>query len=191
MIDLRQGDCLEVMKEIPDKSVDMILCDLPYHITQNDWDIEIPLFELFGKYNRIIKDNGAIVLFAGGLFTYLLIESSFDFDVDWRYNLVWKKTTPTGFLNANRQPLRIHEDICVFYKKQPTYHPQKTIGHKRKVSTAKHKENCKKTTNYGEHKLRHTTARKDSPQAFWNLRQINKNLPCILHRNPLLSWNIL
>ncbi len=147
------GDCFELMEDIPDKSVDMILCDLPYHMTRNDWDYEMPLFELWGKYDRIIKDNGAVLLFAGGIFTFRLIESSFEFDVDWRYNLIWKKTTPTGFLNANRQPLRIHEDICVFYKKQPTYNPQKTIGHKRKASTAKHKENCKKTTNYGEHKL--------------------------------------
>lgn len=151
---IQQGDCLELMEKIPDKSIDMILCDLPYHMTRNDWDFDFPLFELFGKYNRIIKDNGAVLLFAGGLFTYRLIDESFEFDIDWRYNLVWKKTTPTGFLNANRQPLRIHEDICVFYKKQPTYNPQKTTGHKRKVSTIKHKENCKKTTNYGEHSLK-------------------------------------
>ena len=150
MIDLRQGDCLELMKEIPDGSVDMILCDLPYGATRNKWDIIVPFFPLWLQYRRIIKDNGAIVLFGSGRFTAMLVNSN---PTMWRYNLVWQKTTPTGFLNANRQPLRTHEDICVFYKKQPTYVPQKTTGHKRKVSTAQHKRGCKKTSNYGEHGL--------------------------------------
>lgn len=150
-INLRQGNCLELMKDIPDGSIDMILCDLPYEVTRNRWDIKIPFNPLWDQYKRIIKENGAIVLFGSGRFTSLMVNSNPDM---WRYNLVWLKTTPTGFLNANRQPLRIHEDICVFYKKQPTYNPQKTTGHKRKVSTAQHKRNSKKTTNYGEHDLR-------------------------------------
>lgn len=150
MVDLRQGDCLELMKEIPDRSIDMILCDLPYAATRNKWDITIPFDPLWLQYRRIIKNNGAIVLFGSGRFTAMLVNSN---PVMWRYNLVWQKTTPTGFLNANRQPLRIHEDICVFYKKRPTYNPQKTTGHKRKVSTSWHKRGCKKTSNYGEHEL--------------------------------------
>lgn len=150
MVDLRQGDCLELMKDIPDGIVDMILCDLPYEVTRNKWDIKIPYIPLWRQYRRIIKDNGAIVLFGTGRFTASLVLTGRDM---WRYNLVWQKTTPTGFLNANRQPLRAHEDICVFYKKQPTYNPQKTTGHKRKVSTAWHKIGCKKTSNYGEHGL--------------------------------------
>lgn len=147
---LLQGDCLDLMKEIPDKSIDMVLCDLPYGTTRNKWDIVIPFDPLWEHYNRIIKDNGAIVLFGSGLFSAELMESNKKM---WRYNLIWEKTQPTGFLNANRMPLRNHEDILVFYKQLPTYNPQKAQGHKRKVSTAKHKSHCKKTENYGEHNL--------------------------------------
>lgn len=127
------GDCIEIMKQIPDKSIDMILCDLPYGVLNDknamaQWDRVIPFDELWREYRRITKDNGAIVLFAGGMFTADLMSSN---RTMWRYNLVWKKgNRPTGFLNAKKQPLRIHEDICVFYKKQPTYNPQFTIGKK-------------------------------------------------------------
>lgn len=153
-LSLRQGNCLELIKQIPDGSVDMILCDLPYNMTRNEWDCAFPLNHLWLQYDRVIKNNGAILLFGSGRFTADLIYTSEHCGVDWRYNLIWEKTTPTGFLNANRQPLRIHEDICVFYKKQPIYNPQKTTGHKRKVSTAEHKRNSKKTTDYGEHGLK-------------------------------------
>ena len=149
MYKLIQGDCFEVMKKIPDKSVDLVLCDLPYGVTaRNEWDIELHFNGLWKRYERIIKDNGAIVLFGQGLFTAKLMMSN---PKMWRYNLIWEKTQPTGFLNAKRMPLRNHEDICVFYKKLPTYNPQKTTGHIRKVSTAEHKRNCKETTDYGEH----------------------------------------
>lgn len=147
---LYNGDCLEVMKDIPDKSVDMVLCDLPFGTTRNKWDTIIPFVPLWEEYNRVIKDNGAIVLFGSGLFSAELMMSNRKM---WRYNLIWEKTQPTGFLNANRMPLRNHEDILVFYKQLPTYNPQKTQGHKRKVSSAKHKEHCRKTGNYGEHNL--------------------------------------
>lgn len=102
---------------------------------------------LWTHYNRIIKDNGVIILFANGIFTAELMESNRDM---WKYNLIWEKTQPTGFQNANRMPMRNHEDICVFYKKQPTYNPQKTNGHIRKVSTASHKRNSKQSTNYNK-----------------------------------------
>lgn len=151
MIELWHGDCLELMKDIPDGSIDMILCDLPYGITaRNKWDTVIPFEPLWEQYNRIIKDNGAIVLFGSGMFTANLMKSN---EKMWRYNLIWYKTTPTGFLNANKMPLRAHEDIVVFYKSLPVYNPQKTIGHKRKVSTASHKRNCKVTKDYGVHGL--------------------------------------
>lgn len=150
-IQLYNGDCLELMKDIEDKSVDMILCDLPYGQTaRNKWDVVIPFDLLWEQYNRIIKDNGAIVLFGNGMFTADLMKSN---PKMWRYNLIWEKTTATGFLNAKRMPLRSHEDICVFYKRLPTYNPQKTTGHARKVSKAEHKVNCVKTTDYGEHGL--------------------------------------
>lgn len=140
------------MKNISDKSVDMVLCDLPYGVTaRNKWDTVIPFNLLWEEYKRIIKDNGVICLFGQGMFTAKLMISNTEM---WRYNLIWHKTQPTGFLNANRMPLRNHEDICVFYKQLPTYNPQKTTGHTRKVSSAEHKKNCKITTNYGEHNLK-------------------------------------
>lgn len=122
---LIKGDCLEVMKDIPDKSINMILCDLPYGTTQNKWDSVIEFKELWESYNRIIKDNGAIVLFSQGVFTAKTILSN---DKDFKYKLVWEKSKSTNFLNAKKQPLRKHEDICVFYKKQPIYNPQMTEG---------------------------------------------------------------
>lgn len=150
-IQLYKGDCLELMKSIQDKSIDLILCDLPYGQTaRNKWDTVIPFEPLWNQYKRIIKDNGAIILFANGMFTADLMHSNKEM---WRYNLIWEKTTVTGFLNAKRMPLRCHEDICVFYKKLPTYNPQKTTGHVRKVSRAEHKINCVNSTDYGEHGL--------------------------------------
>lgn len=119
-----QGDCLEVMRLIPDKSIDMILCDLPYGTTSCKWDTVIPFEPLWEQYERIIKDNGAIVLTASQPFTTLLINSNFD---KFKYSMVWEKSNATGFAQAKKRPLKIHEDICVFYKKQPTYNPQKWV----------------------------------------------------------------
>ena len=120
-----EEDCIETMKLIPDGSVDMILCDLPYGMTQNQWDSYIPLEDLWECYKRIIKPNGAIVLTSQGLFTAKLIMSQPSL---YKYKWVWEKSKPTNFLNAKKQPLRKHEDVCVFYKKQPTYNPQMTPG---------------------------------------------------------------
>ncbi|MHA8072739.1 DNA methyltransferase [Aquirufa ecclesiirivi] len=120
-----QGDCLEVMQSIPDKSVNMILCDLPYGTTQNKWDSVINLQKLWAEYERIIKDDGAIVLTSQGIFTAKLILSN---EKLFKYKITWIKSKSTNFLNAKKQPLRKHEDICVFYKKQPTYNPQMTEG---------------------------------------------------------------
>lgn len=122
---LFEGDCLEYMNEIPSGSVDMILCDLPYGMTQNEWDCYIPLEDLWKQYRRVIKPNGAIVLTSNGVFTAKLILSQ---PKIYKYKWVWEKSKPTNFLNAKKQPLRKHEDVCVFYKKQPTYHPQMTQG---------------------------------------------------------------
>lgn len=122
---LLEGDCLEMMNMIPDKSIDMILCDLPYGTTQNAWDSVIPLDRLWEQYLRIIKDNGAIVLTSQGLFTARLMLSQPKY---FKYKWIWEKSKPTNFLNAKKQPLRKHEDVCVFYKKQPVYHPQMKKG---------------------------------------------------------------
>ena len=143
-------DCLEGMKRIPDKSVDMILCDLPYGTTRNKWDSIIPLEPLWEQYERVIKDNGAIVLTAQTPFDKVLGVSNLKL---LRYEWIWEKTTSTGFLNAKKMPMKAHENILVFYKKLPTYNPQKTTGHPRKVSTAEHKVGSKATSNYGEHGL--------------------------------------
>jgi site-specific DNA-methyltransferase (adenine-specific) len=129
-IELIHGDCLVEMKNIPDKSIDMILCDLPYEVLNKgnknvSWDRLLPFDQLWEQYNRIIKDNGAIILFAQGMFTAQLMMSNPNM---WRYNLIWDKILTSGFLNAKRMPLRSHEDILVFYKSLPTYNPQMTIG---------------------------------------------------------------
>jgi site-specific DNA-methyltransferase (adenine-specific) len=127
-------DCLEGMKKIKDKSVDMILCDLPYGTTQNKWDSIIPLDRLWEQYERVIKDNGAIVLTAAQPFTSHLISSNLKL---FKYSLVWDKKNTTGFLNAKRMPLRRHEDIVIFYKKKPTYNTQMEIrGKERKKGGA-------------------------------------------------------
>ena len=117
---LIQGDCLREMDRIPDGYVDLILCDLPYGTTQNKWDSVIPLEELWVHYRRILKPRGVIALTSQGLFTAKLIMSN---EKWFRYKIVWVKSKPTNFLNARRQPLRQHEDICVFYNKQPEYRP--------------------------------------------------------------------
>ena len=115
---VHHGDCLALMPNIPDKSVDMILCDLPYGTTSCEWDSIIDMGKLWDQYERIIKDNGAIVLTACNEFTFLLYNSNPKL---FRYRWIWKKSLATGFLLAKKQPLRNFEDVLVFYKKQPTY----------------------------------------------------------------------
>jgi site-specific DNA-methyltransferase (adenine-specific)/modification methylase len=122
---IHQGDCLKVMKKIADQSVDMILCDLPYGTTQNKWDSVIPLDELWVEYKRIIKPKGVIALTSQGIFTAKLVLSN---EAWFRYKFVWIKSKPTNFLNARRQPLRQHEDICIFYGSQPDYNPIMSPG---------------------------------------------------------------
>ena len=137
------GNCLDLMRDIPDKSIDAIIADPPFGVLHRNnphakWDNIIPFEPMWAQYERIIKDDGAILLFGQGLFTAKLMMSNPKL---WRYNLVWDKMRGTGFLNANRMPMRCHEDICVFYKKLPVYHPQYTDGkpnHPR--GPGKHKE---------------------------------------------------
>lgn len=124
------GDCLQLMKDIPDGSIDMVCCDLPYQVLHRNnphaqWDRMLPLDTLWEEYRRVTKPEAAIVLFAQGMFTARLMMSNPSM---WRYNLVWDKCRVTGFLNANRMPLRCHEDICVFYRSLPVYHPQYEQG---------------------------------------------------------------
>lgn len=152
-IQLYKGDCLYLMNNIPDKSIDMILCDLPYGVLNKSnqnarWDSVIPFEQLWEHYTRIVKDNAAIVLFGSGMFTADLMESQRKL---WRYNLIWNKVATTGFLNANRMPLRQHEDICIFYKKLPVYNPQMvTVGLHRKNHSRGKLENPAKNSCYGD-----------------------------------------
>ena len=120
------GDCLEIMPKIKEHSVDLILCDLPYGRTRNSWDTIIPFDKLWENYKRVIKPNGAIVLFCDGMFMAELMVSNKKM---CKYNIVCDKVLTSGFLNANKMPLRSHEEIAVFYEKPPTYNPQKFKGH--------------------------------------------------------------
>ena len=147
-INIQQGDCLELMQQIPDKSIDMILCDLPSGTTKNKWDNIIPLDTLWVGYLRIIKDNGAIVLFADGMFTAKLMMSNPKY---WRYNLIWDKQRGCDFLNANIKPLKSHEDICVFYKHKPTYNKQYWYSTPYKLT-----KNGSLSNNYGERGVAYT-----------------------------------
>lgn len=141
-------DCLQIMKEIEDKSIDMILCDLPYGTTaRNKWDVIIPFDKLWEQYERIIKDNGAIVLTSQQPFTSKLIMSN---ERLFRYEWIWEKTAATGHLNAKKMPLKAHENILIFYKKLPTYNAQKTTGHDPVHSYTKHQDDG---TNYGKTKV--------------------------------------
>jgi DNA modification methylase len=121
-------DCLDGMKQIEDKSVDLVLTDLPFGQTQNEWDVPIPFDQMWEQIERIKKESTAIIFFGSGMFTADLMKSKSDL---WRYNLIWNKgDRVTGFLNANKMPLRSHEDILIFYKSLPSYNPQFTRGEK-------------------------------------------------------------
>ena len=141
-------DCLEGMKQIPDGTIDAVICDLPYGVLNGEseggsWDTIIPFEPLWAEYRRVCKPTAAIVLFAQGMFTADLMHSN---PKMWRYNLIWKKgERASGFLNANRMPLRNHEDIVVFYDKLPTYNPQMRTGfpnHTRGHGGGKLKNGC-------------------------------------------------
>lgn len=134
---LHLGDCLEVMPSMQGASFDAVVCDLPYGTTKCDWDSIVPLDLLWAQYTRITKPCAAIVLTASQPFTTALIASNLD---DFRYCMVWEKSRPSNPLSAKKQPLRAHEDVCVFYRAQPTYNPQMTQGkpnHATKAGKAK------------------------------------------------------
>ena len=138
-IDLRLGDCLEVMKTINDKSIDAIICDLPYGTTNIDWDNIIPMDKLWEQYDRILKDNGVIVLFGSEPFSSMVRTSNLK---NYKYDWKWEKAKATLHTLCKKRPMKSDEDIMVFYKQQPTYNPQMTIGSKYKGrnNTKSHKE---------------------------------------------------
>ena len=149
-IELLNGDCLGLMKDIPDCSIDMILADLPYGTTACKWDDIIPFDLLWEQYERVIKDDGAIVLTASQPFTTKLIASNYKM---FRYNWVWEKSYSTGFMNANKMPLKNIEDVLVFYKRLPTYNPQGII----EVNKKQVRKKDKKTTIYSDMGLKEGT----------------------------------
>lgn len=142
---LYQGDCLELMKDIPDHSIDMVLCDLPYGTTRNKWDSVIPFDDLWGAYHRLIKKGGAIVLFSQMPFTISLGASNMS---ELKHEWIWVKNTPTGFLNASRYPLKAHENIMVFCDSLPLYYPQFEETAPRVSQTP-----STMSTNYGPHSI--------------------------------------
>ena len=165
-ITLWQGDCLELMKNIPDESIDMILCDLPYGTTQNKWNDCISLDDLWKEYNRIIKKKTAVVLFSQMPFGAYVIMSKPSM---FRYEWIYQKPNATGFLNANRMPLKSHENILVFYKSLPTYNPQK-----RKGNPYNKKSYCKTSSNYGHYDGSWHTENKDGLRYPIDIIKFNK-----------------
>lgn len=119
---LYNDDCMSLLKKLPDSSVDMALVDPPFAITNASWDTPLIWDEVWGQLNRVCKLNAAVAMFASSKFTFKLVASNFK---DFRYRYTWVKNFSTGFLNANRLPLKRSEDVCIFYKKQPVYNPQR------------------------------------------------------------------
>lgn len=131
-ISLHLGDCLNELHAVQNKSIDLVIADLPYGTTQCKWDTQINLDMLWEHYRRVCKPSAAILLFAQTPFDKVLGCSN----PPWlRYEIIWEKTHPTGHLNAKKMPMKAHENILVFYDKLPTYNPQKTQGHVRKTAT--------------------------------------------------------
>ena len=161
-----QGDCLEVMKTMPDKSIDMILCDLPYGTTACKWDTIIPFEPLWEQYKRIIKDNGAIVLTASQPFTSALVMSNIKM---FKYEWIWEKHKATNFMNGNTQPMKIHENILVFGNGKIKYNPQKIDGKDYKIR--------------GKHNIQIAGVNgKEMPKVYSKNHETNKRLPVSIQR---------
>ena len=172
-------DCLTGMQRIPDGSVDCIICDLPYEVLNKgnanaQWDRIIPFEPLWEQYRRVTKPNAAIVLFGQGMFTAQLMMSN---PKMWRYNLVWDKVRATGFLNANRMPLRYHEDLCVFYKKLPTYNPQMEDLNGREPNHPQgHGDHVEKNSCYGKvGRINPTYEDKKHPRSIIRIKAVHCN----------------
>lgn len=205
---LLKGDCLDWMAKFPDKSIEMILADLPYGVTKNKWDSVIDLDLLWKQYERIIKENGAIVLFGQDKFTAKLMLSN---EKLHRYNLIWNKVLSSGFLNANRQPLRGHEDvvvfntdiemliehgdICLFYKKQSLYNPQKKKGvpsHSKGKGVGKKNSEILQNNNYGDFTLVETLGDMKHPTSILTFSKPHPSVSLHPTQKPveLLEWLI-
>lgn len=187
---LIHGDCLEKMKEVGDKSVQLVLTDLPYAVTANKLDVMIPFAPMWNQFERIIKDDGCIALFAQGLFYIDLVNSKRDL---FRYDLVWDKVLTTGFLNAKVMPLRQHEQIAIFYKNAPKYRPQFTKGEPCHSQGTKYLTKEVVNNNYGEY---HAVETEKTERKYpTSIVRVQKPHPSVaLHRTEkpieLLEWLI-
>lgn len=186
-------DCIQVMSQISDKSVDMIACDLPYGVTQNKADIVIPFDMLWAQYRRIIKDNGCIALFAQGVFYVDLVASNRQM---FRYDLVWDKVLTSGFLNAKRMPLRRHEQIAIFYKKPPKYNPQFTQGEPLHGKGTAYRAKELTNNNYGHFGVIDDSRKGSTDKYPTSIVRVSKPHPSVArHRTEkpveLLKWLIL
>lgn len=188
---LIHGECLEEMDKLIQQGiiVDAVICDLPYGTTANPDDIVIPFSELWSRYDKLVKEDGNIVLFAHGLFYVDMINSNRE---NFRYDLVWDKILTSGFLNANHMPLRSHEQIAIFYKKLGTYNPQMTKGARlHGMGTAyKYKENV--NNNYGKFEVRESNP-ENTDKHPKSILTFQKPHPSVAkHRTeksiPLLEW---
>jgi DNA modification methylase len=167
-IELYNEDCLETLSRIESGTVDLLLQDTPFGVTQNDWDIKPDLKTMWPEWVRVGKENAAFIFFATQPFASDLIESNRKI---FKYDLIWEKDKGTGFLNANKMPLRCHETILIFYKKLPTYNPQKDI---RKVGTNSSKKKCMKSTNYREmEKVEYKSTFEAFPRSVLNFYVVN------------------
>ena len=161
---IQQGDCLELMKKIPDKHIDMILCDLPYGTTACKWDVIIPFEPLWEQYERIIKDNGAILLFGQEPFSSYLRISNINI---YRYDWIWDKVSTTNFANAKKMPLSCNECISVFYKKLPIYNPIMSEAKKDRIRpTGKPKTNNSETNKQSSGYTRKYSVNYDNAKRF-------------------------
>lgn len=183
---LLHGDCIEHMKTLPAGSIDMVLVDLPYGMTKNKWDVVIPFDSMWTEFNRVIKPNGAVVLFANNPFGATLIASNIK---NFRYSLVWEKNKFSDFLNAKRKPMKIHEDIHVFYKKQPVYNPQMVAG--TPYERWNTQEAVDKQTNYGAHGQNHNkNAGTRLPTTVLKFPRVERPEHPTQKPVPLLEWLI-
>jgi site-specific DNA-methyltransferase (adenine-specific) len=169
-----QGDCLELMNGIPDKSVNMVLCDLPYGTTSCSWDTIIPFDKLWKQYNRITKDNGAIVLTASQPFTSALVMSN---PKMFRHQWIWNKRMGTNFFNVKNQPLKIHEEVVVFSKKRAFYNPIMRLGKMRVKGSDKYYSGDNVIGNYKKTKTKNNLYYPVSILDFSNAIRTNKVHP--------------
>ena len=179
-------DCLDLLPRVASGSVDMVLCDLPYGISQTKWDAIIPFAALWEQWGRVCKRNAAIVLTSAQPFTTALIQSALPM---FKYAWVWDKANSTGFLNAKKQPLRQTEDICVFYREQPTYHPQMEVRGKPRTKGGYNKPGG--SDNYGTFHDAQTTNNEYYPTNLLRISNANRAEKVHPTQKPVALWEYL